>query len=239
MVAGRAQGDKVAVVNNDAVVKELVSDYLDRLSAASSSLPPARREELVAEVREHIDVATRAERAAGNAGEAGVRNVLDRLGSPEDIAREAIEQEPGVQPPAQPPPPQNTNVRDIATVLLLMFGGFLIGIGWVVGVALLWSSTRWRTRDKWLATLVWPFGYLGVLFLAGSAGLSESSTTFCSSVATVPAGATAHETCTTTGFSLPPWAGILFLVILLIAPVLVAVRLLRQPSTPRVDVAQR
>ena len=59
-------------------------------------------------------------------------------------------------------PRQATNLRDvISTVLLLMFGGFLIGIGWC-GSALGWivtTMTRWRTRDKWLATLVWPFGY--------------------------------------------------------------------------------
>jgi hypothetical protein len=238
VVAGQAKGDKVAVVDSDAMEKELVSDYLYRLSAAASSLPPTRREELVAEVREHIDVATRAERAAGNAGEAGVRNVLDRLGSPEDIAREAIEQEPGVQPPAQPPPPQNTNVRDIATVLLLMFGGFLIGIGWVVGVALLWTSTRWRTRDKWLATLVWPFGYAAVIGVGAIVGLSAGSVTACTSSGVVRAGARVQQTCHTSGFSLPAWAGIPIFLVIMIAPVLVAVRLLRQPSTPRVGAAQ-
>jgi hypothetical protein len=185
-------------------------------------------------VRDHIGAAM----AGRPDDEAALRTVLDALGAPEEIARAAVEQEPAADLPPALPPPQNTNLRDIATVLLLMFGGFLIGIGWVVGVALLWSSTRWRTRDKWLATLVWPFGYLGVFFLAGIAGLSESSTTFCSSSATVPAGATAHETCTTTGFSLPPWAGILFLVIVLIGPVLVAVRLMRQPSTPGVGAGQ-
>jgi uncharacterized membrane protein len=224
-------------VDSDAAQKELVSDYLDQLSVAGSSLPPARREELVAEVREHIEEATRVEREAGNTGEAGVRNVLDRLGPPEDIVREAIEQEPGAAT-HQPPPPQNTNLRDISTVLLLMFGGFLIGIGWVVGVALLWSSTRWRTRDKWLATLVWPFGYAAVFLVAGIAGLSEASTTFCSSSTVIRAGASAHETCTTTGFSLPAWAGIPVFVLIVIAPVLVAVRLLRQPSAPRVSAAQ-
>jgi hypothetical protein len=220
--------------------KELVSDYLDRLSAAASSLPPTRREELVAEVREHIDEATQAERAAGNGGEAGVRNVLDRLGPPEDIAREALEQEPGAalhQPPL-PPTPQATNLRDLSTVLLLMFGGFLLGIGWVVGVALLWSSTRWRTRDKWLATLVWPFGYASVFLVGGIAGLSATSTTFCSSSPAVRAGARVHETCTTNGFSLPAWVGIPIFLLVVIAPVLVAVRLLRQPSTPRVGAAQ-
>jgi uncharacterized membrane protein len=230
----------VAVVDSDAAERQLVSDYLGRLSAAGSVLPRARREDLVAEVREHIDEATRAEHAAGNAGEAGVRNVLDRLGLPEEIARVAIEQEPpaAVDRPLPPPTPQATNLRDISTVLLLLFGGFLLGIGWFVGVALLWSSTRWRTRDKWLATLVWPFGYGGVFLVGGILGLSGTSTTMCVSAPVVRAGTRVHETCTTTGFSLPPWAGILIFLVVMIAPVLVAVRLMRDPSAPTVAAAQ-
>jgi hypothetical protein len=227
----------VTVVNSDAVEKELVGAYLDRLRAVGSGLPPDRRDELVAEVREHIDEATRAERAAGNVGEAGVRNVLDRLGPPEEIAREAIAQEPPAAAHQSQPTPQKTDLRDISTVLLLMFGGFLLGIGWVVGVALLWSSTRWRTRDKWLATLVWPFGYASVFLVGGIAGLSASSTTLCSSSPVVRAGARAHQTCAT-GFSLPAWVGIPVFVLVMIAPVLVAVRLLRDRSTSTVAAPQ-
>src|SRR3712207_8779106 len=42
----------------------------------------SRRAELIAEIRGHIETALREEEAAG---EAAVRNVLDRLGPPEDI----------------------------------------------------------------------------------------------------------------------------------------------------------
>ena len=224
----------MAIVDSDAAERQLVSDYLGRLTAASGSLAPARREELVAEVREHIEQATRADRDGGNLGEAGVRNVLDRLGLPEEIARTAVEQEPTAAPsqaPAQPTA-QAASLRDISTVLLLIFGGFLIGIGWVVGVALLWTSPRWRTRDKWLATLVWPFGYLGVVVAGGIAGLSGTSETLCTSSSAVRAGVTAHQTCTTSGFSLPGWLGFLVFVAIMVAPVLVAVRLLRtRPPT--------
>jgi len=221
----------VAIVDSDAAQKELVSDYLERLRAAGSSLPSTRREELVAEVREHIEDATRAEREAGNTGAAGVRNVLERLGPPEDIAREALEQEPAANV-HQPPPPQNTNLRDISTVLLLMFGGLLLGIGWVVGVALLWSSPRWQTRDKWLATLVWPFGYAGVFILGGAMAFVSTSASVCSSSPAVLAGAPVHDTCTESAFSLPGRFGFLIFLVIVIAPVLVAVRLLRTPTTP-------
>ena len=208
----------------------ITDEYLGRLDAAAWRLPADRRVELVAEVREHIDAAM----AARPGDEAALRTVLDHLGAPEEIARAAVEQEPAAaMPPAPPQPtPQATQLRDISTVLLLMFGGFLLGIGWVVGVALLWSSTRWRTRDKWLATLVWPFGYAAAFLVGGIAGLSATSTTFCTSSSVVRAGARAHETCTTTGFSLPAWAGIPVFLFIVVAPVLVAVRLLRTPTTP-------
>jgi len=224
----------VTTVDSDAVGQQLVNDYLARLTAAGWGLSPARREELVAEVREHIDEASRVGRAEGHLGEAEVRNVLDRLGEPEEIARAAIEQESPAPQAPQPsqPTPQSTNLRDISTVLLLMFGGLLLGIGWVVGVALLWSSPRWQTRDKWLATLVWPFGYAGVFILGGAMAFVSTSASVCTSSPAVRAGAPVHETCTESGFSLPGWVGFLIFLVIVIAPVLVAVRLLRTPTTP-------
>lgn len=207
-------------------------EYLGRLDAASWRLPRERRTELVSEVRAHIGAAM----ADGPGDEAALRTVLDTLGVPEEIARAAVEQEGLPQHP--PASTSGTSLRDISTVLLLLFGGFLIGIGWVVGVALLWSSTRWRTRDKWLATLVWPFGYAAVFLVGTIAGLSEASTTVCRSAPAVRAGAQLHETCTTSGFSLPAWVGIPILLVIVIAPVLVAVRLLRDPRTPTVAAGQ-
>jgi hypothetical protein len=58
-----------------------------------------------------------------------------------------------------------SSFREVLAVLMLTFGSLLIGIGWLVGVALLWTSDRWRVSEKVLGTLVWPFGYAGVLFL--------------------------------------------------------------------------
>jgi hypothetical protein len=156
----------VTIVDSDAVEKALVRDYLGRLHAAGWGLAPARRDELVAEVAEHINEALRAEGDAGAHGEAVVRNVLERLGPPEDIARAALEH--GDEPVyAAIRAEDGTTLRDVWTLLLLTFGGFFIGFGWLVGVVLLWSTPRWSTRDRWLATLVWPFGVAGLWFAMG------------------------------------------------------------------------
>ena len=63
----------------------LVRDYLGRLEAAAWPLTPDRRTELLGEVREHIETALG---EAGQRDQATVRNVLDRLGRPEDIVSE-------------------------------------------------------------------------------------------------------------------------------------------------------
>jgi hypothetical protein len=63
---------------------------------------------------------------------------------------------------------------DITIVLLLLLGGFAVGLGWFVGVVLLWASTTWNTRDKLLGTLFAPGGLAlaSVLWL----GAGESCT---------------------------------------------------------------
>jgi hypothetical protein len=204
----------------------ITEEYLGRLDAAAWRLPGDRRVELVAEVREHIDAAM----LAHPGDEAALRTVLDGLGAPEEIARAAVEQE-GLPVTPSAPAQGASNVRDISTVLLLMFGGILAGIGWVVGLALLWTSTRWRTSDKWLATLVWPFGYAGVFVLSSIALFAPATQRVCRSTA-VKVGDVAQETCTGGGGSLPGWLGFVIFLAVVVAPVLVAVRLLRKPRTP-------
>jgi uncharacterized membrane protein len=82
---------------------ELVAAYLARVERAASRLPAGRREELIADLREHIEIA-RAESEAQT--EAEVRTILDRLGDPESIVAAADTQTdlPRV-PPAAPYPP--------------------------------------------------------------------------------------------------------------------------------------
>lgn len=76
---------------------QLIDGYLTRLRDAAAVLPPPRRAELVAEVAEHIETAVE---GPGGADEIAVRNVLDRLGSPEEIVAAEIEGDgvPGGRP---------------------------------------------------------------------------------------------------------------------------------------------
>jgi hypothetical protein len=65
--------------------ERLVLDYLASVAAAAADLPPARRDELIADLSEHIAVA----RSQSAGTEAGVRQILDRLGHPDEIVAEA------------------------------------------------------------------------------------------------------------------------------------------------------
>lgn len=57
---------------------------------------------------------------------------------------------------------RNSSVRaglDCIAVALLLVGSFIVpGLGWLAGVALLWSSPSWTARQKLMGTLVIPLG---------------------------------------------------------------------------------
>ena len=111
----------------------LVDDYLRRLDAAAAHLQRSRRAELVAEIREHIETALRQEEEAS---EVAVRNVLERLGPPEEIV-EAAE-------PLAPVERKAAGPLEIAALLLL----FVPFIGSAVGSVLVCVSQAWSRRDK-------------------------------------------------------------------------------------------
>lgn len=94
----------------------LVEDYLGAVSYACADLPPERRDDLVADLREHI-AAARA--VLYEPTEAAIRTILDRLGEPTAIAEEARHGEPfGQQVPAaqQVPAGQHTPAVQSASV---------------------------------------------------------------------------------------------------------------------------
>lgn len=147
---------------------QLVADYLSKLAAAAAVLSAGRREELVEEISAHITEALAVLPAPGlpggtraQASAAQVLQVLEQLGRPEDIVRAAAEDDEPAPGPAAAP--GRGMLQAGAVVLLLLLGGFLIGLGWLAGVALLWASPRWDTRDKLLGTLIWPGGLAAVL----------------------------------------------------------------------------
>ncbi|GAA1583376.1 hypothetical protein GCM10009789_41480 [Kribbella sancticallisti] len=50
--------------------------------------------------------------------------------------------------------------RDWIALALLMFGPFVLMIGWFVGVWLLWASNRWSMVWKIVGTAAWPIGWV-------------------------------------------------------------------------------
>ena len=106
---------------------------------------------------------------------------------------------------------------EITAVVLLLIGGFLLLIGWVVGCDQLSLSPRRRWTDKLLGTLVWPGGLAPYLFMGW---------TIAGQVCTGSSGM--PPTCTSYGP--PPWVGDATLVIFVLGQVAVAVWLLRRAS---------
>jgi hypothetical protein len=111
--------------------------------------------------------------------------------------------------------------------------------GWVVGVVLVWISPRWRTRDKLLATLVWPGGLLApalVLFGVGASTLLAASSCQSGGIGQSSAGQTQNFPATCTAPLLPPWLAITLAIIAVLVslagPIFVAIRLVRHAREP-------
>lgn len=202
----------------------LVRDYLHRLDVAAASLPPDRRSELRQEIADHIAQA----RAAGDVGnEAALRQLLDRIGDPEDIVAAAREEE--TSSPGHSYPPTDYHPRgiglEITAVMLLTVGSIVPLFGWLAGVVLLWVSQRWRVGEKVLATLVVPGGPFTFLLILGLAP-GESCVQSTSGNLTTGEVFVGPESCT--GFSLPLWLGIPILVVGPVGPFIIGGVLLRR-----------
>ncbi|NNN12739.1 MAG: hypothetical protein HKL81_03200 [Acidimicrobiaceae bacterium] len=147
--------------DSDRIVKE----YLDELRDALAQISSRSAKEFVAEIEQHIAEA-RTDLDSGD--EVGLRNLLERVGSPATLAGELLEAES----------PRYVSFMDRATPWLIALGGFAFGIGWLVGLYGLWSSKTWRIWDKLLGTFLWPGGLFGTFYLivapTGSISCSRS-----------------------------------------------------------------
>jgi uncharacterized membrane protein len=161
---------------------QLVDDYLQRLDRELRDLPRSRRRELVDEIAGHIGEG-RARLEAGD--EVGVLNLLERLGDPADIAAEERARSGAGS--------RRGGALEIAALVGLLVGGFFFGIGWFVGLVLLWVSEAWTTREKLVGTLLVPGGLLPAFLIltGGVGGYSES----CGSTSD-PATGVVVEVCT-------------------------------------------
>jgi hypothetical protein len=142
----------------------LVDAYLANLTKAAEPLPEARRADLIADVTSHIAEA----RAAGATSEDDVRRMLQRLGDPDELVLASTDGLVLVEVPT-------FRGREVLALALLPLGGFIAVVGWVLGAVLLWTSDRWTRTEKWLGTLVWPFGFVSVFVLVAGSRRTEFS----------------------------------------------------------------
>jgi uncharacterized membrane protein len=168
-----------------------VASYLQALASALHGLPDSVRSEVYDEIHQHID-----DQLAERPGDVtAVPEILDRLGDPADIAREAAGDQPAVTPSASA-----ARTHELLALILLEVGGLaggivtsvlsrllgggpnyglsiLVGIlGWLIGVVLLCTSRRFSTADKVIGIVLFPGGFAGgfaalVFELAGAVGV--------------------------------------------------------------------
>lgn len=207
----------------------LVTDYLRRLREATATLPPTVAVELVADIEEHLDSAN-----LGARSEADVRQALDRLGSPEEVAAAAGPELPPLSSPdaliASSPPAAGTHRLESVALLLLVLAEVLFIVVplsaplWVAGVVCLVLATGWTAREKVAAAAFVATGFplVGLGVVVSALVVAELGACSASSTST----GDVIETCTTTtsplGVILPA-----LLVAYVVAQVVVIRRLLR------------
>ena len=76
---------------------DLVNDYLRAVEQALADVPAHRRDELLADLSEHV-AAKRAELEPGTETEVEVRTILELLGTPDELAAEARVEDPPAAP---------------------------------------------------------------------------------------------------------------------------------------------
>ena len=190
----------------------LAAEYLQRLRRAGRGLPAGRLRELLAEIEGHLS-----EAIDPRASDAQALTVLDRLGEPEAII--------AAETPRPEEHPTRRGTKEWGAIVLLLFGGFILGVGWFAGLFLLWDSRAWTTRDKVLGTLVIPGG-LATSVLLGLIAIGEPTKKLCTVTAAGavrcanPAGHGAHASV----------LGIVVFALLVFAPIATSIYLARRAA---------
>ena len=184
--------------------------YITRLRHVARQLPRGSRDELVSDITAHLYEAIDA-----HATEAEVRNVLDRLGSPQEIVAAQLSD-------TATPVMQARGAHEWAAIILLLIGGFALGVGWLIGLVLLWSSHAWTTTQKLIGTLIIPGGLASVPVVL----LLTATKRICTSGDGLPTHCTAgpsttHQALTT-----------IMVAIAVIAPITTAIYLTRRAQRP-------
>lgn len=121
-----------------------------------------------------------------------------------------------VQPDIRRPRPGM--VVEAAAVWLLPLGSLFVGVGWLIGVILLWASNVWTRGEKWLGTLVVPGGLVAPVVLVFGFPVGP-----CLVTTTTGSDGAFTTTSTCDGSFLPVWLAYPLLAGLIAAPIAVAV----------------
>ncbi|MDO5503158.1 MAG: hypothetical protein Q4G67_08310 [Actinomycetia bacterium] len=145
----------------------LVEAYLARLDALLVSAPTDRRAEVRADLMEHLEEAL----AQTDGSDAEVREVLSRLGEPEDVIAAMDLPDPTAPAPEQGRPQLEMwslglifgSIALVATVFLSPFSLLLL----IPGLILLALSQRWSGLDKAIGFIAYgPLGPLPAMAVA-------------------------------------------------------------------------
>jgi uncharacterized membrane protein len=216
---------------------KLVERYLKHLEVELDDLPRDGRREIVDEIAGHI---AEARASLQHENEADVRNILEGLGDPADIAADAGERF-DVRPTSAAAR-YKPGWIEVGALVMLLVGGLIVPIvGWFIGVVLLWVSNAWNVRDKVIGTMFVPGGLGLSLFVLMTAGLSAgggSSVSSCEIDPTSGREFNCFETSTTDTTSFTDVLAIVFLVALVVAPIItmayLTYRLRRHPAAATV-----
>lgn len=123
----------------------LISErYLAQLNTALTGVSAEVRNEILAGVAEQL---------TGLDDDAAAR-VIAELGDPEFIASEARGASETVAVAEKQRVVDSTGFAVVAAVLVMAGGVVVPFVGWVVGVVLVWLSSRWKKWERWVATFV-------------------------------------------------------------------------------------
>lgn len=179
------------------ITHHLAAAWLERVERLAADLPPGDRAELLADLRDHLEMAL-----APDAATEDVEAVLARLGDPADVVA-AARTDAGVPSPTPgdratgraPAVPAGLLTQEVIALAALVLAG-LVSIFvwpvtlllWAIGIAIVASGGRWRGGEV-VAMLLLPIAWaLPVLSLVVPVG---------SSVGTCVVDATGQESCST------------------------------------------
>jgi hypothetical protein len=204
----------------DPVANAILNQYFRRLEHALSLLPTERREQIVEDLRAHIEDALRSE---PDRSEAAVLAVLDRVGDPDEIAQEALADAtdgdavgtpagrragPGTASGNSPPRKVALRLRLLAPVALALAAAVVAILTLTGGSA---AAPNRATTDPGAAPGASGSGWLPSVDVSGGGGVdsfrcSPQTVTGSESTATLEADATQVGSGSTDGHSWSVWS---------------------------------